>query len=419
MASQAQRDHVRNIRKGAAENPSKYTSRRIVSSVDRSRGTTAQDITDQAIAARDAEAPQVKPGTMGGTQVVEPAHTGLSNPALSNHQLSSPNPFIHSRPASDINVKTPTIQESMGQAKDRRTPEYTPEELTVRSQIVGGGSETLMYSPDQRADLMESIHQKSPNTIANKVNEDQLSGATSNADISAFSVRYYEGAKGISDTIKAGIPELKERTGAAGVVLEYPVKSFAGFQEMIGMVPGGLEVLKENPGAIMPALAVGAYQSSYGTVKAFEENPLQVTSDFATVALFGYGLGRGVGSAKAGVKTTKANIDINYQKFMNDRALIKVRNKDPFKQTGPITETAQNIKFDLEVLKLKSKNKYNDAIYDLELKRLQTQQDLGSSINKLMLDESAQVHQVQLLKPVVKEVIVKVEVLVKVFNSYY
>ena len=156
----ASREFLKKSRADVAKNPEKYTSRRILSSVDRSSGATRQDITDQAIAERDAKSSQVEPGMMEGTQVVQPAHSALNQPVQNPHSYPLTNPFIHSRPPSDLTVRNTPLSETIEKATDNYKPEYTPEETVVMGEMLRGESVSPMYTPEQRANIAEDIKEK-------------------------------------------------------------------------------------------------------------------------------------------------------------------------------------------------------------------------------------------------------------------
>lgn len=316
----------------------------------------------------------------------EPIPELVSQPVLSPHLQSNVNPFIHSRPTSDINAKFTPLSETVQYARDTYKPEYTPEEQIVMRQRIGGGSETLMYRPDLRAKISQSIDAKEQ---LESISAMQLGGLEPTAQ------KYEDGVADALDPL----------TGSS----IGPVRALGGVVETFAYLPTAI-----------PRLTVGLARNPTATVRGATQG---LAETVVTDPWRGGGqiLGIVAGPKLAvkvakivprGVRSSVHGVDLKYQAFKNERTLINMANKDPLKQPGPVTEAVQNIRFDAEVIHLRSKNKINDALFDLEVNRLKGQEYMKNSISDLMASDQAQVQlsepaikAQQLLKPVTKEVV--------------
>ena len=174
---------------------------------------------------------RLSPGMIGGKQVVQSAHTDLDDPVSSPHLNSPVNPFIHYRPASDKNIRSNPPPANTTPEKD--TPIYTPEEQVVKSQLIGGGSETLMYQPEERAAIMENIKAKEQLESASAM---QLGGLEQHAQ------KYEEN---VAD-------KLEPLTGSS----IGPVRALGGAVESVAYIPTAI-----------PRLAVGLVRDPSATVR--------------------------------------------------------------------------------------------------------------------------------------------------------
>ena len=280
----------------------------------------------------------------------------------------------------------------MQNARDTYKPVYTPEEQIVMRQTVGGGSETLMYRPDLRAQISQNIDEKK-----------QLES------ISAMDLGRHEPT---AQKYEEGVANFLEPATDSSIG---PVRALGGVAETFAYLPIAL-----------PRIAVGLVRNPTATVRGATQG---LAETVVTDPWRGGGqiLGIVAGPKMAvkvakivprGVRNSVHSVDLKYQAFKNEQTLIHMANKDPFKQPGPVSEAVQNIRFDAEVIRLRSKNKItgsknkiNDALFDIEVNRLKGQEYMKNSISDLIASDQAQVQisqpiikAQQLLKPITKEV---------------
>lgn len=198
-----------------------------------------------------------------------------------------------------------SVDKSRGQDIRTRQVVKPYEDRSMVSRFTGQQSvspyyEEQVYVPQSQAEKYQS-----------RIDEMSERGSEKVKPLSDFSIKAFEGASWISDTVRTGEPilteKLEEVPGLHGFsqVIGYPVRSTASFIEMGGMLPGGAETMIKTPSIIGPAFGMGIYQSTVGMGVAAREDPLQFTSDIATGALLFGGIGK-VGTSVSSVIKTKA-----------------------------------------------------------------------------------------------------------------
>lgn len=161
----------------------------------------------------------------------------------------------------------------------------------------------FIYDPKygfmKRADLVKSPEQK-------LLEEQRAKGY--GKDMSEFSKTYYRGAENIAAGAEGVATRLEQDKGLpVPFIIKAPavvaIKSYAGLQKTIGMIPGGVEVIARNPRVIVPAVGYGVVSTVKGTAEQAVSNPVQLGSDVA-VASFLFGGAAEVGKGVTGVART-------------------------------------------------------------------------------------------------------------------
>lgn len=230
-------------------------------------------------------------------QTSAPASTPSSSPHANNAGSSN----ITSRPANNTNIVRSSGGGGGGQSP---TPPTSPHENNAGSPNITSrpASETNI----KRSSLTDDVDRHWDAEKAYKAGV----GAAQGVEVSEFSKKVHTKSKEVAETIRKGAPVVGDKIGGvAGQAIQYPIRSTAVLVETAGMVLGGGEVIARKPDVIKPAVEFGLYQSTVGTAKEFKKDPLQVTSDLATVFLFTHGVAKGGGAlygraAQAGSKVT-------------------------------------------------------------------------------------------------------------------
>lgn len=289
---------------------------------------------------------------------------------LSPHLHSSVNPSIHSRPSSDLNAKLTPLSETVQNARDIYKPEYTPEEQIVMSQSVGGGSETLMYRPDLRAQIFQNIDEKK-----------QLES------ISAMDLGRHEPT---AQKYEEGLANILEPLTNNSIG---PVRAVGGLVEPIAYIPTA--VPRTMVGLVRnPTATVGGMVQ--GLAETLVTDPWRGGGQLGGVVLGPRIIAKGAKTVPRGVQSAELKLQV----LKNERTLINMaKKKDPFKQPGPVTEAVHALRFDAEVIRLRSNSKINDVFFDLQVTRLKGQKHIKNSINDLIASDKAQA---QISQPVIK-----------------